>query len=340
MRGGPAASPSAAAVTAVTAGGRAAPGSRHARGKPGGCRAGAGPQTLRRGGGKHGRVAARGAARRAGVGGRAVAAAGAHQGPLVRQHGERGRAAGGALRGAPAERRGHAAGHRPQVRRHGKARVTAALPRRGAEGEEGARRRSGAGCALGVPAAPHAPRAAMPPHEGMRFPAGGICARTALIGTALSSDGRELRLRLSSESTLRWYQRVGRDQIFPRHSFRAKCSSCSSDCQHSRLRSAALFASPRKESALLWNALKASPSLYRQPLTRQVTPYLTDLPLHPRPSRLSAFQWYQHAQLHGVQQLVSTARAHSECHFHTSCREHLLVGVSPEEELCSPKLVG
>jgi len=116
--------------------------------------------------------------------------------------------------------------------------------------------------------------------------------------------------------------------------------TASTGLTYSRLRSATLFASPRKESALLWNALRASPSLYRQPLTRQVAPYLTDLPLHPRPSRLSAFQWYQHAQLHRMQQLVSTARAHSECHFHTSCREHLLVGLSPEEELCSPKLVG
>lgn len=53
--------------------------------------------------------------------GRAVAAAGPHQGPLVRQHGQRGGAAGRALRGAPAQPRGHAAGHRPQVRRHGKA---------------------------------------------------------------------------------------------------------------------------------------------------------------------------------------------------------------------------
>lgn len=70
---------------------------------------------------EHGRVAAGGSAGRAGVGGRAVAAAGPHQGPLVRQHGERGGAAGRALRGAPAQPRGHAAGHRPQVQRHGKA---------------------------------------------------------------------------------------------------------------------------------------------------------------------------------------------------------------------------
>lgn len=71
-----------------------------------------------------------------------------------------------------------------------------------------------------------------------------------------------------------------------------------------RLKSAAVFASPRKESASPWNALKASPSpvreVYQQPLTARVAPYLTDLPTHVKPCRLSAFQWYQRAQLHGV----------------------------------------
>ncbi|XP_064373435.1 lysM and putative peptidoglycan-binding domain-containing protein 2 isoform X2 [Dromaius novaehollandiae] len=98
MRGGPA--PSRA--SAVAAGGR---GSDARRG-------GGGAGALRR---QHGRVAAGGAAGRAGVGGRAVAAAGPHQGPLLRQHGERGGAAGRALRGAPARARRHAAGHRAQM---------------------------------------------------------------------------------------------------------------------------------------------------------------------------------------------------------------------------------
>lgn len=161
--------------------------------------------------GEHGRVAARGAARRAGVGGRAVSAAGPHQGPLVWQYGERGGAAGGALRGAPAQRRGHAAGHRPQVRRHGKARAAAALSRHGGEAALVAFRCHGCGDGESALAA------RWPPPRSAR----------------IAENGDYI---LPSESALRWYNVLAAAERFSPDSFRPKCSPCSPDSRPAQKR--------------------------------------------------------------------------------------------------------